>query len=274
MESRMVDELYGALGESTGDGVSRPGILRVERLECPVHGLYSALVVGYRSEDGNDVVVKEDKRCHHCVREQEERERQQAVYERYREKRTAELITGNGVSGIFEGVGPGSFIADQLREPEKMHVRGMVMAWVAGSFRNIILSGNPGTGKTLLASIAVNEACRGLSPAFYTTEQKLYRMFREVLQHPEKEARLVRTFAAYDFLAIDEMGRSAGTEYEARLLAELVDDRYRGNKSTMFCTNMDHDELTAYLGDNVIRRVAVSGRRARCDWPPFQGGRQ
>lgn len=261
--------MKGLMDDNCPEG-SRTGILRVNRMECPVHGLYSSLVIGYKSEDGQEVVVEEDKRCHHCVREQEEKDRQRLAYEQYKSMRIAELMANNGVTGIFEGVSIDTFIADPLQDPGKLHVRGMVMAWLSGSFRNIILSGNPGTGKTLLASIAITEACRLMRTAFYITEQKLYRTFRSVVQYPEKEGQLVKQFASFDFLAIDELGRSAGTEYEARLLAEVIDDRYKDNKPTLFCTNMSHEELTAYLGDNVIRRIAVSGRRARCDWSPYR----
>lgn len=270
-QNQVLDGIMKNLIDENSPSEVRTGILRVNRLECPVHGLYSSLVIGYRSEDGREVVIEEDKRCHHCVREEEEKQRQHIAYEQYKEKRITELLADNGVTGIFEGVGYDSFIVDPLQEPGKLHVRGMVMAWLSGSFRNIILSGKPGTGKTLLASIAINEASRIMRPAFYTTEQKLYRTFRAVLQYPEKEGQLVKQFAAFDFLAIDELGRSAGTEYEARLLAEIIDDRYKGNKATLFSTNMNHEELTAYLGDNVIRRIAVSGRRAKCDWPPYRG---
>lgn len=270
-QNQVLDGIMRNLINDNYPSGSRTGILRVNRLECPVHGLYSSLVIGYMSEDGQEVVVEEDKRCHHCVREEEEKLRQHIAYEQYKDKRITEFLADNGVTGIFEGVAYDSFIADPLQEPGKLHVRGMVMAWESGSFRNLILSGKPGTGKTLLASIAINEACRNMRSAFYITEQKLYRTFRAVLQYPEKEGQLVKQFAAFDFLAIDELGRSAGTEYEARLLAEILDDRYKLSKATMFCTNMSHDELTAYLGDNVIRRIAASGRRSKCDWAPFRG---
>jgi DNA replication protein DnaC len=270
-QNQVLDGIMKNLIDDNNPSGSRTGILRVNRLECPVHGLYSSLVIGYMSEDGQEVVVEEDKRCHHCVREQEENERQRIAYEQYKAKRISGLTAENGVTGIFEDVRYGSFIVDPLQDAGKQHVWGMVMAWVSGSFRNLILSGKPGTGKTLLASIAVNEACRNMRSAFYVTEQKLYRTFRAVLQYPEREGQLVKQFAAFDFLAIDELGRSAGTEYEARLLAEILDDRYKLSKATMLCTNMSQEELTAYLGDNVIRRIAASGRRAKCDWAPFRG---
>ena len=246
------------------------GILRIDRLDCPIHGLYSSVVIGYRTEDGQEVVTENDGRCHHCVREADEKERQRLEYEEYKDQKISTLLSKNGVTGIFLGVGYDTFQVDQLKDLAKLHVRGMIMAWVAESFRNLIISGHPGTGKTLLASIAVNEACRNMRPALYVTEQKLYRDFRAYLHYPDKESQLVGHYGSINFLVIDELGRSAGTEYEARLLAEIIDDRYRNSKSTLFCTNMSFEELTSYLGDNVIRRLAASGRRTKCEWPPFK----
>jgi DNA replication protein DnaC len=265
-----IGAIMQAFNKEIAPGENTIGILRVDRFECPIHGLYSAVVMGYRNPEGTEVITDNDNQCHYCVREREEKARQIEEYEKYRNSRIASLMEANGVTGIFEEVGYVSFLANQLREPEKKHVMGLVMAWVSRSFQNLILSGAPGTGKTLLGSIAVNELCYDMKQAVYITEQKLYRELRSVVQYPEREGQLIDKFGTFDYLVIDELGRSAGTEYEARLLAEIVDSRYKLSKSTMLCTNMSLDELTVYLGDNVIRRIAANGRRAKCDWPPFR----
>lgn len=248
------------------------GILRVERHECPVHGLYSSLVWGYRYPDGREVETSNEAGCHYCIREKEEQMKQQRLYEQYRTNKVNNLMHVNGVSGIYEDLEVDSFFVNQLKEPLKMHVLGLALAWVEGSFRNLILTGNPGTGRTMLASIAINEACRNLRTAFYTTEQKLYREFRTLLSTPERESRLINHYGNIDFLAIDELGRSAGSEFEARILAEIIDDRYKNQKATMICTNMTKNELEQYLGDNIIRRIAFDSRKAFCDWPPYNEG--
>jgi hypothetical protein len=90
---------------------------------------------------------------------------------------------------------------------------------------NIVLIGNPGVGKTHLAIGIGIEACEQGKWVFFTTFHNLLAQLRTAYDKGYIE-RIMRRFARYDLLIIDEIGYLPIEHDEANPLFQLINARY------------------------------------------------
>lgn len=109
--------------------------------------------------------------------------------------------------------------------------------------KGLYLWGNPGTGKTLLASIILTElimhqAVEGkfikISRTYFN---KLRATFVEGSETYGESARIEHELADVDVLVIDDFGVQRDSPWEQETLYNLVDARYEGEKFTIFTSN-------------------------------------
>lgn len=100
---------------------------------------------------------------------------------------------------------------------------------------NIILIGSPGVGKSHLAiSIGVSACEQGIRTLFINCHELLVRL-QNAYDNGTIE-RVLRRYANYELLIIDEIGYLPIQKQEANLLFQLINARYERN-STIFTTN-------------------------------------
>lgn len=121
---------------------------------------------------------------------------------------------------------------------------------------NLILLGNPGTGKNMLAACI----CRSVSDQEYsvlhTTAIKMVRKIRESWKRDGEltEQEAIDQFSKPDLLVVDEVGVQYGTDAEKILFFDVINDRYEGKRPTVLISNLDMTGLTHYLGERTIDR--------------------
>lgn len=102
------------------------------------------------------------------------------------------------------------------------------------------LVGGPGRGKThlLVATLAHLTLRRGIR-ARYIEIGFLFADLKAAINDPRARATVdkVDELAAVDVLAIDELGKGRGSQFEEEVLDELVGRRYNTGKLTLFATN-------------------------------------
>lgn len=64
-----------------------------------------------------------------------------------------------------------------------------------------------------------------------------------------------KALARVSLLAIDEMGRRRGSEYESDVLTDLIDERISEGRSTILLSNQTRDEMLASISDAASDRV-------------------
>jgi DNA replication protein DnaC len=126
-----------------------------------------------------------------------------------------------------------------------------------GSGRSVILTGSVGSGKTHMACSAIHYAVKDFDySAHYVNASCL---FREITaSYDEKgttEKNILKKYASYDLLAIDDVGMQKGTSFESQILTDLVNLRYQDKKSTMIVSNCTHDKLGKFLDLRAIDRL-------------------
>lgn len=123
------------------------------------------------------------------------------------------------------------------------------------SGRNIILAGNPGTGKTHIAVGLGLKACLQGYKVYFTTVHGLLTQLRE--SHAQRTLRQMELrFEKYDLIICDEFGYISFDKQGAELLFNHLSLR-AGRKSTIITTNLSFDRWEEIFGDAVLTAALV-----------------
>lgn len=124
-----------------------------------------------------------------------------------------------------------------------------------GSGQNIILAGNPGTGKTHIATGLGLKACTQGYRVLFTTVHRLLTQLREShSQHTLRKTEM--RFEKYDLVICDEFGYISFDKEGAELLFNHLSLR-AGRKSTIITTNLGFDRWEEIFGDPVLTAALV-----------------
>ncbi len=106
--------------------------------------------------------------------------------------------------------------------------------------KGLLLWGPTGTGKTHLLCAAVRHLTlvRGV-PARYVEFSFLVSEIKEAFGRNISVLAALGPLADVEVLAIDELGKNRGTDFEREVLDELVSRRYNADRTTLFATNFN-----------------------------------
>lgn len=138
--------------------------------------------------------------------------------------------------------------------------------------RNLLMTGNIGTGKTHLACSIVRRVIEMKAIAVITTAAEIIRVFKRSMARDSgyTEGDVIDELSSFDLLVIDEVGAQAGTAYELGVLHEVIDKRYQLLKPTVLVSNLpakpttDVDgkplpSLEQYIGARALDRLRENG---------------
>ena len=121
--------------------------------------------------------------------------------------------------------------------------------------QNVVLAGNPGTGKTHLAIGLAIKACVEDYKVLFTTTTRLLTQIREC--RSQKTLRtLENRFEKYDLVICDEFGYISFDKEGAEVLFTHLSLR-AGRKSTIITTNLSFDRWGEIFGDPVLTAAMV-----------------
>lgn len=116
--------------------------------------------------------------------------------------------------------------------------------------RNIVLYGNPGTGKTHTAIALGIKACMNGLTVLFTSVPKLLVEMREA-KAQRKLLMMHSRFEKYDLVICDEFGYVGCDKEGGELLFNLLSTR-SGNKSTIITTNLAFNRWGEIIKDKVL----------------------
>ncbi|WP_438710281.1 IS21-like element helper ATPase IstB [Aquimarina muelleri] len=123
------------------------------------------------------------------------------------------------------------------------------------SGQNIVLAGNPGTGKTHIAVGLGLKACMKGYKVLFTSIHRLLTQIRE--SHSARTLRqLELRFEKYDLVICDEFGYVSFDKEGAELLFNHLSLR-AGRKATIVTTNLGFDRWEEIFGDPVLTAALV-----------------
>ena len=105
---------------------------------------------------------------------------------------------------------------------------------------NIVFIGNPGTGKSGLASGLLRQALlSGYRGRFYHAQDLIDDLYASLADR--STPKLINNLCRYDLLLIDELGYLTLKPEQVNAFFKLIGERY-GRKSTLITTNLDYPE--------------------------------
>ena len=138
--------------------------------------------------------------------------------------------------------------------------------------RNLLLTGNVGTGKTHLACSIVRQVIGLNAIAVITTAAEIIRVFKRSMVRDSgyTDGDVIEELASFDLLVIDEVGAQAGTQYELAALHEVIDKRYNLVRPTVLISNLpattrpgatgeQAKSLEQYIGARALDRLRENG---------------
>lgn len=121
--------------------------------------------------------------------------------------------------------------------------------------RNVILAGNPGTGKTHIAIGLGIKACMSNYRVLFTTVPRLLTQIKE--SRSEKTLRQLESkFEKYDLVICDEFGYISFDKEGAELLFNHLSLRVN-LKSTIITTNLAFDKWNEIFSDTVLTAALI-----------------
>lgn len=147
-------------------------------------------------------------------------------------------------------------------------------AVIAGDAGGLILLGGVGTGKTHMAVAICKSVCDAGKPAILSSVPKIIRRIRSSWADGATdewgkkltEDEVIKSFADYALLVVDEVGVQYGTPAEKLTISEVINERYNRMKPTVLIGNVKLSEVEDFLGSRVVDRVKDGGRVLIFDW--------
>jgi DNA replication protein DnaC len=120
---------------------------------------------------------------------------------------------------------------------------------------NLLMVGNPGTGKNMLAACICKEVMGQGFSVLHTTAIKIVRRIKECWStKSETETQSIKAFSSPDLLVIDEVGVQFGSKTEEMYLFEVVNERYEDMRPTILISNLTEKEIENFLGIRTMDR--------------------
>jgi DNA replication protein DnaC len=121
----------------------------------------------------------------------------------------------------------------------KAQIMGLAKLTFMERSENIILIGEPGTGKSGIAIGLLRLALlNGYRGRFYNAQDLLDELYASLADRTT--ARLLKTIASYDVIVIDELGYLTLNNEQINIFFKLIAMRYR-KKPTLITTNLDFE---------------------------------
>jgi DNA replication protein DnaC len=211
---------------------------------------------------------------------EEQRLEAQQKKEKQQKEKVEKLLGGIRLGARYRGM---DFIQYKPTCPEAEAVwrkcRGYAVTFpdrlAAGD--NLLMLGNYGTGKNMLAACICTEVALQGFTAVHTTVLKMLRRIKTTWRKDSKELEqdVIDSFALPDLLVVDEIGVQFGSEAEKILTFEALNGRYEERKPTIIISNLtEMAELQAYLGERVLDRMREGATGVlNFTWESYRGRR-
>lgn len=134
----------------------------------------------------------------------------------------------------------------------------------------VVMYGNNGTGKTHLAYASMRNQILQGKEAVYASLTDIIDEIKQGFSENIPTARIVDKYVGYDYLVIDEMDKSYGTQTEFLNIFKIVNGRYMTKRPTVLISNASKDDVMAIVGKSSFERIGEDGIAVYMDWKSFR----
>jgi DNA replication protein DnaC len=137
----------------------------------------------------------------------------------------------------------------------------------------IAIIGDRGRGKTVMATwFAEQRRQKHQPPGTYIRALDLFVAIRKSwLPHSmEDEWSALEGFRKTPFLVIDEFQERSDSDWENRLLVNILDHRHGSLLPTVIIANLDMEAFSQTAGPSLVSRISQTGGIVQCRWSNFR----
>lgn len=166
--------------------------------------------------------------CPECVKKYEVAEKSKEKF--YKEQNKAEWLEAIGVKEQYEKA-----TLDNYKPGTESQNEALMCCKLIDSkdLTKLVLLGGNGVGKTHLASALVKKH-NGL----LITAYEMFATYRACFSGKTSELDVIKKFSKLPLLAIDEYGRTKGSEAEENFMSAIIDNRHSNNLPTLILSNL------------------------------------
>lgn len=224
-----------------------------------------------KNQDGADRCGPTCIACGHREMIRRNQERERTLFDEAKRKDAINRMKNNSMI-TDDHIWQCTFDNYQAVDPETKKARELALSWskqiVEKRNLHAIMTGKPGAGKTHLGMATIQKV---MDDSNYTLTCAIV-SYRELLEQlkfamNDAEARksitggLMNELKKIDFVVIDDLGAELGdianpnkpTPYNLDTLNSLVEARL--NRSTMFTSNLNSDQLLSLYGERIYSRI-------------------
>lgn len=234
-------------------------------LTCPVHGEYTNNRIEHMLPDG----TYEQLPLSGCPACREEMERRKMTDD-YMRITVDNLMEASQIPLKLKDCMVRTFYTEG--DTKRTHARDVVIAFIKGEIRSLVLLGATGRGKSHLMASGLKGCISMGRGALYVAEREIYRDIHDTYGQNgshEREKAVVERYSSIPVLGIDEIGRASGTEHEAQILYEIIDKRDSRNLKTIIAGNLLPEEFDGRFDDSFKRKLGAT--TIVCTWPRWEG---
>lgn len=135
----------------------------------------------------------------------------------------------------------------------------------------VALVGLRGNGKTQIAvELVRHNAGLGVKSRFCSAMEFFMDIKAGYRNDSKAEKDVITEFCKPSLLVIDEVGQRSETDWENRLIFEMINRRYNDMKDTLLISNQEEAQLKIALGPSIVSRMNETGGLIKCEWETFR----
>lgn len=136
--------------------------------------------------------------------------------------------------------------------------------------KSVVMYGNNGTGKTMLAFCAIREQILLGREAVYASMAGIVDEVKQGFSDNIASSRIVDKYITYDYLVIDEMDKAYGTPTEFLSIFKIINGRYVTRRPTVLISNASDSEVIDIIGKSSFERVVEDGAKVNMNWESYR----
>lgn len=248
-----VKKTFGIIGEE-------PGI-------CDTHGPFTSV---HSFLGGKDRWSG----CPTCAEEKAQQQQDEEFADMRRKAQQARMERMLGYACLPPRFASKSFDTYRAETPEQERVLRICQEY-ANEFEanhraglNLVMLGSPGTGKTHLAVAILRDVIeRHKVAGVYTSASRMFRRIKSTFgSREETESQALEAYTTPALLVLDEIGVSYGSDSELNYLFDIMNERYEQCLPTIIVSNIQPEDMGAWMGDRVVDRLRESSRMMLFKW--------
>lgn len=253
------------------------GLARLEiEGECPKHGHY---VTSCFVRNGQKIGVTGCPKCDLESLDAERAAEAQKSIEAMEKAREDLINKGRDSAGIPKIYAKHSFSTFERTTEAQETAYQLAHSWAGSLYRGnddypfLIICGSIGTGKTHLAVAALKAVLNRYETGLYVTASEMLRRLTDTWDKnsPVTTSDVLQSYIGKDVLVIDEIGRVLGVSNRAEsYLFDVIEQRYREMKPTIFVSNIPNHELEKVLDPAILSRLREVGVFLTMNWSDYR----